>query len=135
MVILILLGSYLIYTNYNYSRQIEENNEIINQLMLHKEVTKDIVEEHIDSTGTYFVRKYLFNTESNKPVTYNELDSLYETYREQSMIYEIILLRAKQYYKFDYSYKISGDTIITSFWPKEKTKSELETPFNLDNLK
>ncbi len=120
--ILILLGAYLIYTNYSYSRQIEENNKIIDQLILHNSLTKDLIEEYNDSTGRYFIRKYVFNTETNKPVTYNELDSLYQTYREQAEIYEILLLRAKKIYQFDFSYKVLGDTIVTSIWPKKQTK-------------
>lgn len=29
MAILVVLGAYLIYTNYSYSRQIEENNKVL----------------------------------------------------------------------------------------------------------
>ncbi|WP_195426752.1 hypothetical protein [Odoribacter splanchnicus] len=123
MAILILLGAYLIYTNYSYSRQIEENNKIIDQLMLYTSITKDLIEEYPDSTRRFFIRKYFFNTETNKPITYNELDSLYERYREQAEVYEIILLRAKKIYQFDFSYKIIGDTVITSIWPKAKQKT------------
>lgn len=122
MAILIVLTAYLIYANYSYSRQIEENNRIIDQLMLNTSLTKDLFEERIDSTGKYYIRKYLINTETQKPVTYNELDSLYHIYREQSEVYETIILQAKKYYQFDYSYKISGDTITTQFWPKSQTK-------------
>ena len=122
MAILILLGAYLIYTNYSYSRQIEENNKIIDQLMLYTSITKDLIEEYPDSTRRFFIRKYFFNRETNKPITYNELDSLYERYREQAEVYEIILLRAKKIYQFDFSYKIIGDTVITSIWPKAKQK-------------
>ena len=123
MAILILLGAYLIYTNYSYSRQIEENNKIIDQLMLYTSITKDLIEEYPDSTRRFFIRKYFFNTETKKPITYNELDSLYERYREQAEVYEIILLRAKKIYQFDFSYKIIGDTVITSIWPKAKQKT------------
>ena len=59
MAILVVLGAYLIYTNYSYSRQIEENNKVIDHLMLHTTLTKDLIEEHADSTGRYFIRKYL----------------------------------------------------------------------------
>ena len=53
MTILVVLGAYLIYTNYSYSRQIEENNKVIDHLMLHTTLTKDLIEEHADSTGRY----------------------------------------------------------------------------------
>lgn len=122
MVILVVLGAYLIYTNYSYSRQIEENNKIIDNLMLHTTLTKDLIEEHADSTGRYFTKRYLINTETNKPVTYSELDTLYHIYYQQAKVYEILLLRAKKLYQFDFSYKVIGDTIETSIWPKKQTK-------------
>lgn len=59
MAILVVLGAYLIYTNYSYSRQIEENNKIIDNLMLHTTLTKDLIEEHADSTGKYFTKNIL----------------------------------------------------------------------------
>lgn len=121
MATLIGLSAYLIYANYRYSRQIEENNKIIDQLMLNANLTKDLFEERTDSTGKYYIRKYLVNTETNQPITYNELDSLYHIYREEAEIYETIILQAKKYYQFDYSYLISGDTIMTKFWPKNQT--------------
>lgn len=124
MTILIILGAYLVYANYAYSRQIQENNRIIDQLMLNNSLTKDLLEERNDSTGRYYIRTYLINTETNKPITYNELDSLYHIYREQAEIYEKIILQAKKYYQFDYSYKITGDTITTRIWPKSQTKKE-----------
>jgi len=124
MTILIILGAYLIYANYMYSRQIQENNRIIDQLMLNTSLTKDLFEERMDSTGRYYIRRYLINTETNKPITYNDLDSLYHVYREQAEIYETIILQAKKYYQFDYSYKITGDTITTKIWPKSQTKKD-----------
>lgn len=122
MAILVVLGAYLIYTNYSYSRQIKENNKIIDNLMLHTTLTKDLIEEHVDSTGRYFTKKHLINTETNKPVTYSELDTLYHIYYQQAKIYEVLLLRAKRLYQFDFSYKVIGDTIETSIWPKSQTK-------------
>ena len=122
MAILVVLGAYLIYTNYSYSRQIEENNKVIDHLMLHTTLTKDLIEEHADSTGRYFIRKYLISTETNKPMTYSELDTLYHTYYQQAKVYEVLLLRAKKLYQFDFSYKVIGDTIETSIWPKSQTK-------------
>lgn len=121
MAILIGLTAYLIYANYKYSRQIEENNRIIDQLMLNTNLTKDLFEERMDSTGKYYIRKYLINTETNKPITYNELASLYHIYREEAEVYETIILQAKKYYQFDYSYIVSGDTIMTKFWPKKQS--------------
>lgn len=135
MAILILLGGYLIYTNYSYSRQIEENNKIIDDLMLNKSLTKDLVEERVDSTGKFFVIKYRVNKETDKPITYNQLDSLYVEYREKAQIYEILLMRAKKMYQFDFSYKIDGDTIETAIWPKSQTKLVITYPFSQDSIK
>jgi len=134
MTMLILLGGYLIYTNYSYSRQIEENNKIIDDLMLNASLTKDLIEEHVDSTGKFFVIKYLINKETNKPITYNQLDSMYEEYRDKAQIYEILLLRAKKVYQFDYSYKIDGDTIGIAIWPKSQTKLIKINPFTQDSI-
>lgn len=122
MAILVVLGGYLIYTNYSYSRQIEENNKILDHLMLHTTLTKDLIEEHADSTGRYLIKKYLINTETNKPVTYSELDTLYHIYYQKAKVYEILLLHAKKLYQFDFSYKVIGDTIETSIWSKSQTK-------------
>ena len=134
LILLILLGAYLIYTNYSYSRQIEENNKIIDNLMLNKSLTKDLVEEHIDSTGHYFVVKYLVNKETNRPITYNQLDSMYIECRDKVQIYEILLLRAKKMYQFDFSYKIDGDTIETAIWSKSQTKLVITNPFSQDSI-
>lgn len=134
LILLILLGAYLIYTNYSYSRQIEENNKIIDNLMLNKSLTKDLVEEHIDSTGHYFVVKYLVNKETNRPITYNQLDSMYIECRDKAQIYEILLLRAKKMYQFDFNYKIDGDTIETAIWSKSQTKLVITNPFSQDSI-
>lgn len=134
IIILILLGAYLIYTNYSYSRQIEESNRIIDDLMLHKSLTKDLIEEHIDSTGRFFVVKYLVDKESYHPLTYSQLDSMYVEYRDKAKIYEILLLQAKKKYQFDFSYKIDGDTIETSIWPKGQTKLVITNSFSQDSI-
>lgn len=134
LILLILLGAYLIYTNYSYSRQIEENNKIIDNLMLNKSLTEDLIEEHVDTTGRYFVVKYLINKETNKPITYNQLDSMYLEYRDKAQIHEILLLRAKEMYQFDFSYKIDGDTIETAIWSKSQTKLVITHPFSKDSI-
>lgn len=134
IIILILLGAYLIYTNYLYSRQIEENNKIIDDLMLNKSLTKDLMEEHIDSTGRFFVVKYLVDKETDKPITYRQLDSMYMEYRDKAEIYETLLLQAKKKYQFDFSYKIDGDTIETAIWHKSQTKFDITNPFSQDLL-
>lgn len=134
MAILILLGGYLIYTNYSYSRQIEENNKIIDDLMLNKSLTKDLVEERGDSTGRFFVIKYRVDKETDRPITYNQLDSLYLEYRDKAQIYEILLMRAKRMYEFDFSYKIYGDTIETAIWPKSQTEKVYVNPFTQDSI-
>ena len=134
IIILILLGAYLIYTNYSYSRQIEENNRIIDDMMLHKSLTKDLIEEHIDSTDRFFVVKYLVDKETDKPITYRQLDSMYMEYRDKAKIYEILLLQAKKKYQFDFSYKIDGDTIETAIWHKSQTKFDITNPFSQDSL-
>ena len=74
--------------------------------MIHKSLTKDLIEEHVDSTGRFFVVKYLVDKESNHPLTYSQLDSMYVEYRDKAKIYEILLLQAKKKYQFDFSYKI-----------------------------
>lgn len=102
--------------------------------MLNKSLTKDLVEEHIDSTGHYFVVKYLVNKETNRPITYNQLDSMYIECRDKAQIYEILLLRAKKMYQFDFSYKIDGDTIETAIWSKSQTKLVITNPFSQDSI-
>ena len=126
MAILILLGGYLIYTNYSY--------KIIDDLMLNKSLTKDLVEERVDSTGRFFVIKYRVDKETDRPITYNQLDSLYLEYRDKAQIYEILLMRAKRMYEFDFSYKIYGDTIETAIWPKSQTEKVYVNPFTQDSI-
>ena len=52
-------------------------------------------------------------------LTYDDLLEKYLYYRKESEIKDRILVRAKHYYKFNYSVKVNGDTIILGFWDKD----------------
>ena len=104
------------YINYNYERQIADNNRIIQKLLVQDSIANSILPiQKNDSIGFFIVTK---NIETGETLTYKDLDSLFHYYKEQSYIYEKILLSAKRNYKFNYSYQIKGDSIIMSFWNK-----------------
>jgi hypothetical protein len=88
--------------------------------MLRDSISSELLETIPDSTGYKLV--LIRNAETGKPVTYMQLDSMYEEAAEKAFMYEQILLSAKKILKFDYSYKIKGDTIIFGFWDKKYSK-------------
>lgn len=120
LIIAVLYIFYLQYVNYSYYRQIQENNSIIDDFMLRDSISSELLETIPDSTGYKLV--LIRNAETGKPVTYMQLDSMYEEAAEKAFMYEQILLSAKKILKFDYSYKIKGDTIIFGFWDKKYSK-------------
>ncbi len=104
------------YINYNYERQIEDNNRIIQKLIVQDSIANSILPLQKKDDSTFFIVSK--NIETGKILTYKDLDSLYLYYREKSDIYETLLLSAKRNYKFNYSYQVKGDTLIMSFWDK-----------------
>lgn len=104
------------YINYNYERQIEDNNRIIQKLIVQDSIANSILPLQKKDDSTFFI--VTKDIETGEVLTYKDLDSLYRYYRDQSNMYESLLLSAKKYYRFNYGYSIKGDTIIMSFWDK-----------------
>lgn len=118
-IIIFVLIAYIVclhYINYNYERQIEDNNRIIQKLIVQDSIANSILPLQKKDDSTFFI--VTKDIETGEVLTYKDLDSLYRYYRDQSNMYESLLLSAKKYYRFNYGYSIKGDTIIMSFWDK-----------------
>ena len=109
---------YLLFENNTYRRQISERDALIQRLLIRDSIFSEIVKiNETDSSFTYIVCK-----EMGKTLTYDSLISLYEYYKEEAELKDIIILKAKEHYHFDYRMKRKGDTISVGFWDKKHTK-------------
>lgn len=108
--------AYLHYVNNAYERQIRQSENLVQTLLLRDSISKEILTIREDTTGSYYV--FLRDINTDRTLTYSDLDSLYKYYKSQAEMYEDILLFAKRTYKFNYSYRVSGDSIKMSIWNK-----------------
>lgn len=108
---------YLQYVTNAYEKQIDTNNNLINKLLLKDSITSSII--NINETDSTLYLVLLRNKETGKTMTYSDLDSIRQEYEHKIQIQEEIILKAKKYYKFNYSYKELGDTLILKFWDKK----------------
>lgn len=116
--IVVMFMGYLLFENNTYRRQISERDALIQRLLIRDSIFSEIVKiNETDSSFTYIVCK-----EMGKTLTYDSLISLYEYYKEEAELKDIIILKAKEQYHFDYRMKRKGDTISVGFWDKKHTK-------------
>lgn len=116
--IVVMFMGYLLFENNTYRRQISERDALIQRLLIRDSIFSEIVKiNETDSSFTYIVCK-----EMGKTLTYDSLISLYEYYKEEAELKDIIILKAKEHYHFDYRMKRKGDTISVGFWDKKHTK-------------
>ncbi len=119
IIVCVCLLGYIIYlqhVNTIYQRQISESQTLINKLIVKDSLTSSLID--IQETDSMFVIKKVIDKNTGHSLTYHELDSICEDYFNLAQIREQIILSAKRHYKFNYSYKIKGDSIIISFWNK-----------------
>lgn len=108
---------YLQYVTNTYEIQIDTNNNLINKLLLRDSITSSVI--NINETDSTLSLILLRNKETGKIMTYSDLDSVCQEYEHKIQIQDEIILNAKKYYKFNYSYKEFGDTLILKFWNKK----------------
>ena len=112
---LIVALFFLLYENYTYSRQISEKNAIIQRLQIRDSISSQLLD--IKETDTSFI--YSYRSKSDGTIlTYKELDSMVRAYDYELYVKDLILVKAKNKYQFNYSVKRIGDTIIMGFWSK-----------------
>mgnify|MGYP000585606080 CR=1 FL=1 len=108
--------AYLQYANFTYERQIKYSQNLINKLVIKDSIFSSVLNiQDKDSLLSIIRRKDL---RTGKILSYEDLDSLCNEYLRRNELLEQIILSAKRHYKFNYSYKIKGDSIIISFWNK-----------------
>ena len=119
---------FLLYMNRALTHQIEERDNII--VKMQKENT--IIDSLIISkqTDTTSVITYLRN-DHGKVISYQELDSLYEFYKREDYIKDVIIHKAKQKYHFDYKNTQHGDTLLFSIWDKKYTIQSNQLDFDI----
>lgn len=111
----IIAMGYLLFENHTYSRQISEKNAIIQRLQIRDSISSQLI--NIEETDTSFVYSYVRNSDGDI-LSYHELDSMVREYDYELYVKDLILVKAKNYYQFNYSIKRLGDTIILGFWNK-----------------
>lgn len=115
LTMLIVALFFLLYENYTYSRQISEKNAIIQRLQIRDSISSQLLD--IKETDTSFI--YSYRSKSDGTIlTYKELDSMVRAYDYELYVKDLILVKAKNKYQFNYSVKRIGDTIIMGFWSK-----------------
>ena len=105
----------LLYLNINYSRQISERDVLINKLMLKDSISSSVLK--IQETDTTFIYK-VHTDDVGNTLTYDQVDSMAMTYKRELDLKDLILVKAKQHYGFNYSVQEKGDTIIIG-WSKK----------------
>ena len=119
IIVFICMMGYIIYLHYVnsvYQKQISDSQTLINRFILKDSLASSII--NIQESDSMFVLIRKVNKETGNILTYNDLDSICEMYYNQIQIQDKIILCAKKHYKFNYSYKIKGDSIFISFWNK-----------------
>lgn len=115
LLVSIIALCYLLFENYTYSRQISEKNAIIQRLQIRDSISSQLI--NIEETDTSFIYSFARNSDGDI-LSYHELDSMVREYDYELYVKDLILVKAKNYYQFNYSIKRLGDTIILGFWNK-----------------
>lgn len=123
-VILLLLAMFfsiffLAYENHSYQRQIEERDSFIRELLVRDSIASKLV--NIEDQDSMLIYKYVVGEDGNA-IKYNDLAEELSYYRKQAEIKDKIIVSAKRKYRFNYSIKESGDTLIIVFWDKRKVE-------------
>ena len=119
--LLLFLLVYIVYLqhfNNIYRNQVKQSNDLIDKLMYRDSIFSEIVDVVKTDTSIGIIR--LLDTETKRTIKYSELDSMCSFYFKQNEIKDAIILQAKRKYKFNYSYKLQGDTMIIYFWNKSE---------------
>ena len=119
---------FLLYMNSALTHQIEERDNII--VKMQKENT--IIDSLIISKQTDTTSVITFLRDNHgKIISYQKLDSLYQFYKREDYIKDVIIRKAKQKYHFDYRITQHGDTLLFSIWNKKYTVQSNQLEFEI----
>lgn len=119
---------FLLYMNSALTHQIEERDNII--VKMQKENT--IIDSLIISKQTDTTSVITFLRDNHgKIISYQELDSLYQFYKREDYIKDVIIRKVKQKYHFDYRITQHGDTLLFSIWNKKYTVQSNQLEFEI----
>ena len=107
--------TFLIYENRIYQKQIADRDKLIGQILIKDSISSRLL--NIKETDSLIIVTYE-KGEDGHALTYDELSEQMHFYRKQAELKDFILVKAKQRYKFNYSFKERGDTLIIGFWKK-----------------
>ena len=120
---------FLLYMNSALTHQIEERDNIIVKMQKENTIIDSlIISKQTDTTSVItFLRD-----DHGKIITYQELDSLYQFYKREDYIKDVIIRNAKQKYHFDYRITQHGDTLLFSIWDKKYTVQSNQLEFDIE---
>lgn len=116
-ILLVVFAVVSFLENRSLERQIEQRDDMIKNLLKKDSIQDMLVPATVTDDG-YLVYTYRVNTEANKPLSYHELDSMYSVLQNELYIKDAIIVSAKRHYEFNYSYKVTGDSVVMKFWDK-----------------
>lgn len=101
-----------------YKSQIED----LRQNIRYSTVADSILGVQKDSLGrSYYV---VYKNDSGQGMTYKEMMETIEAQERVIEVQDVVIRTAKEYFKFNYAVKDSGNTIRTRFWRKDGKKIE-----------
>ena len=121
-IVLILALFVEIIVNEYEIREYKSQIEDLRQNIRYSTVADSILGVQKDSLGrSYYV---IYKDDSGKEMTYREMMKTIEDQERVIEVQDVVIQTAKEYFKFNYAVKDSGNTIRTRFWRKDGKKIE-----------
>lgn len=121
-IVLILALFVEIVVNEYEIREYKSQIEDLRQNIRYSTVADSILGVQKDSLGrSYYV---IYKDDSGKERTYKEMMKTIEDQERVIEVQDVVIQTAKEYFKFNYAVKDSGNTIRTRFWRKDGKKIE-----------
>lgn len=121
-IVLILALFVEIVVNEYEIREYKSQIEDLRQNIRYSTVADSILGVQKDSLGrSYYV---IYKDDSGKEMTYKEMMKTIEDQERVIEVQDVVIQTAKEYFKFNYAVKDSGNTIRTRFWRKDGKKIE-----------
>lgn len=121
-IVLILALFVEIVVNEYEIREYKSQIEDLRQNIRYSTVADSILGVQKDSLGrSYYV---IYKDDYGKEMTYREMMKTIEDQERVIEVQDVVIQTAKEYFKFNYAVKDSGNTIRTRFWRKDGKKIE-----------
>ena len=117
IILLVVFAVVSFLENRSLERQIEQRDDMIKNRLKKDSIQDMLVPQTVTEDG-YLIYTYRVNSQTSKPFTYHEWDSLYSVSKKELYIKDAVLVAAKRYYQFNYSYIVTGDSVVMKFWDK-----------------